>query len=330
MKWSKPMIVLAVATATAMPLVQAAEPATGPAFLADHQQQGMGHNPVNELRRTPELDAMTAAVVPTFTQRTYTDTVTGKTVTYNIYLPKDYDATKSYPLVLFIGDASTVGSDVTRPLTQSGYGGIIWGTPEEQAKHPAIVVVPQYPQVILDDHGQHVLTDYVELTGRLLQAVETEYHADTSRIYGTGQSMGCMTVMYLAANHPDLFTATLFVDGQWDIDALEGLKSQRFIYVAAGGDDKASAGLQDVKKMLDNAKIPYGYLANMDAKENALVRNTEASLVLDQGYQQNFFTWKQGTVLPDNAPAQASEHMFSFNHAYQMTAFRDWLFAQHK
>lgn len=329
MKWSNRLVMAAVLAVTTLPLVQA-ETTGEPTFFADHQQQGMGHNPVNELRRTPELDAMTAAVVPTFTQRTYTDTVTGKTVPYNIYLPKEYDATKSYPLVLFIGDASTVGNDVTRPLTQSGYGSIIWATPEEQAKHPAIVVVPQYPQVILDDHGQHVLTDYVELTGRLLQNVEAEYHADTSRIYGTGQSMGCMTVMYLAANHPDLFTATLFVDGQWDINALQGLKSQRFIYVAADGDDKASAGLQDVKSMLDDAHISYGYLPHMDAKENALVRNTEASLVLNQGYQQNFFTWKKGTVLPDNAPSQASEHMFSFNHAYQMTAFRDWLFAQQK
>lgn len=329
MKWSKRFVMAVLLATTAMPLVQA-ETVGAPAFFAEHQQQGMGHNPVNALRRTPELDAMTAAVVPTFTQHTYTDTVTGKIVPYNIYLPKDYDATKSYPLVLFIGDASTVGSDETRPLTQSGYGGIIWATPEEQAKHPAIVVVPQYPQVILDDHGQHVLTDYVELTGRLLQAVETTYHADRSRIYGTGQSMGCMTVMYLAARHPDLFTATLFVDGQWDIQSLEGLKSQRFIYVAAGGDDKASAGLREVKTMLDDAHIPYGYLPHMDAKENALVRNTEASLVLNQGYTQNFFTWKTGTVLPDNAPKQASEHMFSFNHAYQVTAFRDWLFAQHK
>lgn len=232
-----------------------------------------------------------------------------------------------YPLVLFIADASTPGKAVTAPLTQ-GYGGIIWATPEEQAKHPAIVVVPQYPEVILDDHGQHVLTDYVEATGRMLKDIETTYHVDTQHIYGTGQSMGCMTVMYLAAQHPDLFTATLLVDGQWDIQALDGLKSQKFIYVAAGGDDKASAGQAEVEQMMKHASYGYSKLTNMDAKENTLVRNTEASLVLDKGFDKNFFSWKTGSVLPDNAPAKASEHMFSFNPAYDMDAFRDWLFKQ--
>lgn len=99
-------------------------------------------------RRPADLNQMIAETVPNFKQETYTDSVTGKSITYNIFLPKDYDAAKSYPLVLFIGDASTAGKDVTAPLTQ-GYGGIIWATPEEQAKHPAIVVVPQYPEVIL-------------------------------------------------------------------------------------------------------------------------------------------------------------------------------------
>ena len=74
--------------------------------------------------------------------------------------------------------------------------------------------------------------------------------------------------------------------------------------------------------------IPYGKLTGMDAKENALVRNTEAALVLDKGFDKNFFSWKTGSVLPDPAPERASEHMFSFNSAYKMEAFRDWLFKQ--
>lgn len=278
-------------------------------------------------RRPADLNQMIAETVPNFKQETYTDSVTGKSITYNIFLPKDYDAAKSYPLVLFIGDASTAGKDVTAPLTQ-GYGGIIWATPEEQAKHTAIVVVPQYPEVILDDHGQHVLTDYVEMTGRMLVDVADKYHADPHHIYGTGQSIGCMTVMYLAAQHPDLFTATLLVDGQWDIQALQGLQSQKFIYVAVGGDDKAFVGQAEVEQMMKDKGIPYGKLTGMDAKENALVRNTEAALVLDKGFDKNFFSWKTGSVLPDPAPERASEHMFSFNSAYKMEAFRDWLFKQ--
>lgn len=297
-------------------------------FFGDHQQGPLSNPAVEALRRSPALDELTAAVVPTFTQQTYRDSVTGLTVTYNLYLPKGYDQSQTYPLVVFIGDASTVGTDATRPLTQSGYGGVIWASPDVQKDHPSIVVAPQYPKVILDDHGDHVLTDYVELTARLIQHVEQTYAVDRRHVYGTGQSMGCMTTMYLAANHPDLFTATLLVDGQWDKTALAGLKSQRFIYVAAGGDDKALGGLRDVEGMMQDAGIPYGTLENMDARENAYVRNAAAAVVLDQGYAKNFFVWKAGSVLPEGAPQEASEHMFSFNYAYEMKAFRDWLFAQ--
>jgi predicted peptidase len=56
-----------------------------------------------------------------FRQLTFEDAKTGKTMAYNLLVPEGYDGTKSYPLVLFMADASTVGKDVTAPLTQ-GYG----------------------------------------------------------------------------------------------------------------------------------------------------------------------------------------------------------------
>lgn len=56
---------------------------------------------------------------------------------YNIYLPKDYDAdkAKTYPMVVFIADASANINDPKAVLYQ-GNGAIVWATPEEQAKHP--------------------------------------------------------------------------------------------------------------------------------------------------------------------------------------------------
>ena len=45
-----------------------------------------------------------------------------------------------------------------------------------------------------------------------------EYAVDTDRIYGTGQSMGCMTTLILASEFPDLYAACMFVDGQWDTE----------------------------------------------------------------------------------------------------------------
>lgn len=67
---------------------------------------------------------MIAETVGKFKQLEYHDEETGKTMPYNLFVPEDYDESKSYPMIMFIGDASTVSPDVTVPLTQ-GYGGII-------------------------------------------------------------------------------------------------------------------------------------------------------------------------------------------------------------
>ena len=137
------------------------------------------------------LQSMISEVVPKFKQFTYTDSETGKTLTYNLYIPDDYDPSKSYPLVYYIADSSVVGQDATAPLTQ-GYGGIVWATDSEQAKHESFVLVPEYPDVVLDDHNGYTTTEYLEMTVRLLKSVEDKYSVDIDRIYATGQSVGCI------------------------------------------------------------------------------------------------------------------------------------------
>lgn len=94
-----------------------------------------------------------------FQQFEYTDAKTGLKVPYNLYIPRNYDKTRTYPLVMFIADSSVVGRETTAPLTQ-GYGGLIWATAAEQAKHASFVLVPQFPKVIIDDHGRFTTTEY--------------------------------------------------------------------------------------------------------------------------------------------------------------------------
>ena len=59
-----------------------------------------------------------------------------------------------------------------------------------------------------------------------------------------------MITMYLAAKHPDLFAAELLVSGQWDISELKPLATQKFFYIAAGGDEKASGGQRELLSVL--------------------------------------------------------------------------------
>ncbi|MFD5257328.1 alpha/beta hydrolase-fold protein [Streptomyces bobili] len=277
---------------------------------------------------TPSLESLTTEVPGKFKQYTYKDSQTGKSVPYNLYVPTGYDESKTYPLVLYIADSSLAGKAVTAPLSQ--YGALIWASESEQAKHESLVLVPEYPEVIIDDHGSFTTTDYVELTARLVGSVTGKYSVDAKRVYGTGQSMGCMTVMYLAAKHPDLFAAELFVSGQWDISELDSLAKEKFFYIAAGGDEKASGGQAEVKKMLKSAGVSYQE-ATWDATWSGAQFASVAKKLFAAGDSVNFATFKTGTVLETSSASSAAmggEHMASFEPAYRITALRDWLFQQ--
>ena len=139
-----------------------------------------------------------------FKQLTFEDAETGKTMEYNLLVPEGYDGTKSFPLLLFMADASTVGKEVTAPLTQ-GYGALVFASDRDQQKHPSFVLVPQYTEWAVQDDWS--TTDEVEMTTRLLPAVCEEYKVDTNRLYTTGQSMGGMMSFYFNIAHPDLFAA---------------------------------------------------------------------------------------------------------------------------
>ena len=174
--------------------------------------------------------------------------------------------------------------------------------------------------MILDDHNGLTITDYVWMTERFVRQMLKDYSIDPSRVYATGQSMGCMTWLILSAKNPGLFTACLFVSGQWDINALKGLSAQKFIYAASLGDDKASKGQQEVIDMFSAAGLPFVHYRNVDAKA--------PGLTLPSGQAQNFITFKAGTTLPDETEGSYSEHMTSFDYVYRIAAVREWLLAQ--
>ena len=277
-----------------------------------------------------ELQTMLSETLDKFSQAEYTDEETGLTVPYNIYLPENYDESKSYPMVVFIGDMTTVGTDMERPLTQ-GWGGVVWATASEQEKHESIVLVPTYPETIIDDHGGLTITDYVDLTPRMIASVAEKYNADTDRIYGTGQSMGAMTTLYLAANNPDLYAAVLIVDGQWDVNEIKGIENVNMIYVAAGGDEKAYEGQQEVKALFDADGVSYSEVSGLDAQAERSGLEETVSAMLDEGKGLNFITWEAGTVLADGGSSEgAGEHMASFDYGYKLSTVRDWLFSKTK
>lgn len=277
-----------------------------------------------------KLLALREEVAPRFSVFTYVDKETGITMEYNLYIPKNYDPSKKYPIVLYMADASTVGKGAVAPLKQ-GYGGIIWATDESQAEHPSFVLVPSYrgPERATNDDWE--VSAEVPTTYHLLQDVLSRYSIDRNRIYATGQSMGGMISFHFASKYPDLFAAFLFVGTQWDINVLTPLAKQKFIYIISAGEAPGTELMGKLGKMLRRHGISYGDLefpANLpDAIKEKYVYD-----LLSKGYSANLIRFTKGTVIPigNTKSANFSEHMYGFDYAYQLKELRQWLFAQTK
>ena len=287
-------------------------------------------NPLGTVANTiaDDEDALVATYANRFTQETFEDADTGLAVTYNLFLPANYDASQSYPMVVFIADSSCAKGDPVRSLTQ-GLGALVWASDEWQSANPTIVCVPTYSETILDDHSGYTTTEYVELTKRLIDSVASTYAVDASRIYGTGQSMGCMTHLILASEYPDLYAACMFVDGQWDVSTLANLEGQSFVYFAAEDDERASQGLSQVRAMFDADEAPYA-AAQWDGTWSPDELSTSAGELFGQNQSANFVTWATGTIDAGSGGGMgnASYHMASFDYAYRCIAVMEWLFQQ--
>ncbi len=277
-----------------------------------------GGGPVIDKSGDQTLQAMIKTEVPKFQQLEYTDAKTGDTLHYNLFIPEITDSTQQYPLLLFMADASTPGTDVTRPLTQ-GYGALLWATDEWQKAHPCYVLVPQYSGVAVNDAYEH--TDEVDMVARLVTELSATRNIDPDRLYTTGQSMGGMISMYFNVTYPDLFAASVFVDCHWDSATFGELVKHKFTFITAG-----KAGTFDaLEEAARKAGVRYEY-EEWSARLPQSEQDSLAQAELAKGTPINIINFESGTVLP--ADGKGSEHMYSFDYAYRLTPVREWLFRQ--
>ena len=288
---------------------------------------GMGGGSVDK-SSDAELQAMITEIAPKFQLLNYEDQETGTSLQYQLYVPEKYDPSQSYPLIQFIPDSSVVGKGTDAVLTQ-GWGGLIWATEAEQAKHPSFVLVPVFTDTVVDDNFNH--SEQIDVAVRLIQFLTETWSIDTDRIYTTGQSMGGMTSFYLSTAYPDLFAAYLFVGSQWDNSILSGLENESFFYIVSAGDPKASAGQSGLLAVFDADSAAYSH-AEWSAQDDAVTQNRAVAAMLSEGNRANFITFTAGTTLAagQTAGGGAGEHMTSFDYAYKIEAVRDWLFEQAK
>lgn len=264
-----------------------------------------------------------------FVQNTFTDEKKGISLEYSLFVPENNsennDFSKKYPIIMYIPDASAA-SKSAKEIVEQYFGANIWVTEEDQKKHPSFVLVPAFSVLATDDNWN--TSDEIGIIKDLLDSLVETYNIDSKRIYTTGQSMGCMTSLYLNSKYPDLFAASLFVSGQWDINALSSLKNAKFFYITSGGDEKASGGQTQVMQMLEKSKTPYTF-QTWNAQESSEVQNQKAEKMILEGRNANFIRFEKGSVISVSG-SEKMEHNASFNYGYRISAVRDWIFEQTK
>lgn len=282
---------------------------------------GMSMGPDNDEAAQAILDECASK----FEQYIFIDPDTGFGLEYSLFIPEDYHDNTQYPLIQFMPDSTGTGKNA-KNLVENYLGAAVWASDADQGKHPCFVLVPAYTEAIADDGW--LTSEQLETGVKLVHYLIDEYNIDASRIYTTGQSGGCMASLYLSTVEPDLFAASLYVGGQWDINVLDYLAKHNFVYITAGGDAKATGGQTEVIEMFDANGVKYSY-GEWSAQLDGETQIANAQALLDEGYPANFIRFETGTVSPGNS-GFAAEHMASFNFAYKLDSVRDWLFQQSK
>ena len=176
------------------------------------------------------LMAIPAAAKPTvpnmgviFEAKVHT-TADGYRLPYRIYVPKEYDATKEYPVLLFMHGAGERGNDNFDQLS------IGIAEPFKDTDNPiynAIVVAPQCPanEKWVDvpawtdySYSTDVIPESNEIKAvlDLMESVKKTYNTDLSRYYVSGISMGGYATWDLLVRHPEMFAGAIPVCGGAD------------------------------------------------------------------------------------------------------------------
>ncbi len=266
-------------------------------------------------------------IVDDFKQAIFTDSKTGIKLNYNLYIPKNYDKNKSYPLVLFMHDAGVTSTEPKTTLIQ-GNGATIWASPTEQAKHECFVLAPQFEVQIVNDKSE--ATEHLDATINLINQLQQDYKVDKNRIYTTGQSGGCMMSIAMNIKYPDLFAASYLVAGQWDVSKVLPLTKDNLWIVVAEGDAKAFPGMNAITKTLEEngamvSRATWsGRATEKEFSELVAKMETENSNI-------NYVVLQKGTVVPEGQTDNAgANHVNTWKIAYNIEGIRDWLFRQKK
>jgi predicted peptidase len=173
-------------------------------------------------------------------KQTYKDE-NGKTLSYRLLKPDNYDPNAKYPLVLFLHGAGERGKDNERQLI---HGVSEFAKAENRKKYPCFLIAPQCPAnegwsnfLSKKTDASKTQSEPGRLAVELVRAIQKEFSIDPDRLYITGLSMGGYGTWDIISRHPDMFAAAVPICGGGDESQAEKIAKMP-IWVFHGGKDK--------------------------------------------------------------------------------------------
>ena len=147
----------------------------------------------------------------------------GESMPYRLFMPRDYDPAKKYPLLLSLHGAGSRGDDNLTQLRPWVAG---WMTEEVQRKHPCIILMPQChrgQQWVNTPWGKGSYDSEnispsvaMELAKAIFDKIVKEKSIDRDRIYVMGASMGGYGTWGFIMDNPELVAAAVPICGAGD------------------------------------------------------------------------------------------------------------------
>jgi len=155
----------------------------------------------------------------------------GHPLPYRLFVPEGYDASRSYPLILYLHSSGGIGDD-NKAQIEPAVSVLV--SPVVQDVEKSFVLVPQSPagvqwvNVSFDStpfrnyHQDDIPeSDGMKMVLEVLTRLQSEYSIDPERLYVMGSSMGGSGTWDIVTRHPHTFAAAITINGVSDPDKAE-------------------------------------------------------------------------------------------------------------
>lgn len=189
------------------------------------------------------------------------------TLQYRIMMPKDFDDSKQYPVLLFLHGAGERGSDNKVQLV---HGSKLFASKENREKFPAIVIFPQCPKnsywanATVDRSTKPIKLKFplnieptkpLSLVMQLMDEISAKPYVNKQQIYVGGLSMGGMGTFEIVYRKPQFFAAAISICGAGNPEATKVYAKTTPFWVFHGAND-------DVVNPISSVNMVEGILKN--------------------------------------------------------------------